>query len=1009
VSAAPYPKRLIEVDLPIKTISAHARREKSIRHGHISTLHIWWARRPLAACRAVLCASLWPDPADAHCPQAFRDVAAAALCDFAEKVRNDKRLAELSAPHWTRWRSTDTSRLRATDPTTWGDLRCALFDFIGDFSNWDASAAPAFLETARRITGALDHGSRPLVFDPFAGGGSIPLEALRVGADVFASDLNPIPVIINRVLLEYMPRHGSRLVEELKRWGHWLSERARAELGCFYPLDKAGAVPVAFLWARTIRCEGPRCGVALPLSRSFIIGKRSKQYVGLLLRGAAEPGKALEFEIGSSKAADTFAPATTAQGAAMCPRCGFTTPKPRLRAQLAADRGGANNATLLWVAENVKGRRHYRLPNTADLDAVRSAKEAYRRIELTLPEELIPQDPVWKNNPIRVHLYGMTRWIDLFSARQAVAIATLTDLVAGLEDEIIRAGGERDIARAVTTCLGLTVSKVADFSSTLARWIPVGEKIGNTFGRQALPMVWDFAEANPLADISGSIERCTGYLVEVAEAVSAGVASFGTVERASATKQVLANDSAALLFTDPPYYDAVPYADLSDFFYIWLRRALAKVQPDLFQSSLTPKVGECILKPVPTKDGSPVKDSAYFESTMTEALREARRVIRPTDALGVVVFAHKSTAGWEAQLNALVEAGWAITASWPIDTERPGRLRAMKSAALASSVHLVCRPRERADGTLRHDVGSWRDVLQELPDRIHEWMPRLAQEGVVGADAIFACLGPALEIFSRYARVERASGDVVLLREYLEQVWAAVAREALSMLFDGADASGLEADARLTAMWLWTLGSGTNGSGDAGISADNSSDNEEIGDDEDEDDRKTKVSTGFVLEFDTARKIAQGLGAHLEKLTDVVEVKKDKARLLAVAERAKALFAKSTSSADQVTATGKAKKKQSKKQLGLFAEIEAADMKGMLSETGVPMIGETTLDRVHQAMILFAANRSDALKRFVVEEGVGKDVRFWRLAQSFSALYPAGSDEKRWIDGVLARKKSLGF
>jgi putative DNA methylase len=290
---------------------------------------------------------------------------------------------------------------------------------------------------------------------------------------------------------------------------------------------------------------------------------------------------------------------------------------------------------------------------------------------------------------------------------------------------------------------------------------------------------------------------------------------------------------------------------------------------------------------------------------------------------------------------------------------------------------------------------------------MHEWMPRLAAEGVVGADAIFACLGPALEVFSKYSCVEKASGEAVTLREYLEQVWAAVAREALSLMFEGADASGLEADARVTAMWLWTLGAGASGSPSAAFDNDDGEDAEEEGQD-DAESGNSKAASGFVLDFDAARKIAQGLGAHLEKLPNVVEVKGDKARLLTAGERAKALFSKTPAATDGAPMKGK-KKGPSKKQLGLFAEVEAAKTEGLLGKHGVPRIGETTLDRLHQSMILFGAGRSEALKRFVTEDSVGRDPRFWRLAQSLSALYPAGSDEKRWVDGVLARKKSLGF
>ena len=325
---------------------------------------------------------------------------------------------------------------------------------------------------------------------------------------------------------------------------------------------------------------------------------------------------------------------------------------------------------------------------------------------------------------------------------------------------------------------------------------------------------------------------------------------------------------------------------------------------------------------------------------------------------------------------------------------RPWLRPSISSAAHARILTARCRTDE---------IGDWRDVLQELPRRIHEWMPRLAEEGVVGADAIFACLGPALEIFSRYSRVEKASGEAVSLKEYLEQVWAAVAKEALAMIFTGADATGFEEDARLTAMWLWTLSTAaSNGNG-----ASTAEDEEPSEDEEDESaNAKSKVG-GFVLEYDAARKIAQGLGAHLEQLASLIEVKGATARLLPVAERTRSLFQKGEAAAP--IGRGKAKKKSAQLSLGFVADLEEAEASGGWGETGAPHKGETVLDRVHQSMILFGAGRGEALKRFLVDDGAGRDDRFWRLAQAFSALYPSSTDEKRWVDGVLARKKSLGF
>jgi hypothetical protein len=448
--------------------------------------------------------------------------------------------------------------------------------------------------------------------------------------------------------------------------------------------------------------------------------------------------------------------------------------------------------------------------------------------------------------------------------------------------------------------------------------------------------------------------------------------------------------------TDPPYYDAVPYADLSDFFYVWFKRSLGKIHPGLFTEELTPKTQEV----VQLAERNPIysfKTKENFEFLMRQSLAEGRRTTHP-GGVGVVVFAHKTTTAWETMLQAVIDAGWVIVASWPIDTEMGTRLRAMNSAALSSSVHLVCRPRENPDGSVRTDeIGDWRDVLQELPRRIHEWMPRLAEEGVVGADAIFACLGPALEIFSRYSRVEKASGEAVSLKEYLEQVWAAVAKEALTMIFKDADTTGFEEDARLTAMWLWTLNAGNTDAG-SGEAAEN-----DDADDDSEGGTKKAKAAGFVLEYDAARKIAQGLGAHLEDLGSLVEVSGETARLLPVGERARTLFGK-----DEGKVTAARKKKLP--QLDLFKVLEQADESGTtFGETKVERHGETVLDRIHQSMILFAAGRGEALKRFLVEDGAGRDQRFWRLAQALSALYPSHTEEKRWVDGVLARKKGLGF
>ena len=992
-----YPKRLIEVDLPIARISAHARREKSIRHGHISTLHIWWARRPLAACRAVICAALWPDPASEGCPEAFVEAAQVAMVGWAQKYAS-----EVSAESFDRVVKVQKDPALLEDRL---ELRHALLDFIADFANWDNSTSQPYLETSRELTdaahlalgGAPD--TRPLVVDPFAGGGSIPLEALRVGADAFASDLNPVAVLLNKVVLEYIPKYGQRLADEVRKWGEWVKERAEKELAEFYPKDPDGATPIAYLWARTIKCEGPGCGVEVPLMRSLWLAKKKNN--AHALRIVPNPKKKrVDFEIIEEPKAKDVSDGTVARGSATCPCCGYTTPVTSVREQLKKRRGGADDARLFAVVTTRVGEkgRFYRLPCERDLGAARkAANEMERRnAEHTGELSLVPDEEICLNEirRISVPLYGMATWGDLFSARQALALTTIQRLIRD-----ITVTGDSELSNALRASLAMALDRQADFQSALVTWAANGEFMRDTFPRQALGMVWDFAEGNPWADSSGNWDGAVNWVGRVLDHVAGSLVTPGQSEKASATSQSLPDDMAHAIITDPPYYDAVPYSHLSDFFFVWLRRTLDGTSIGFRDLQVVPKTEEIVVDRPHALSRSD-KDVEFYERELHRAFEDCRRVGRP-DGIGTVVFASKSTASWEAILSAIVEAGWTVTGSWPIDTEREARMAAQGQARLASSVHIVCRPREHSDGSLREEIGEWRDVLGELPGRIHEWMPRLAEEEVVGADAIFACLGPALEIFSRYSRVEKANGEEATLREYLEHVWAAVSTEALAMIFADADAVGLEPDARLTAMWLWTLGAGT---GKAGGNGNGKKIVPGMGSDEEEPSGKATSSGGYTLEFDAARKIAQGLGIHLEKNEGIVEVKGDKARLLPVSERTQTLFGKATSAAPT------RRRPKRPVQMTLFDELnEEEQAEAGWGELKGPPPGSTVLDRLHQAMILFAAGRGELMKRFLTEEGIGRDARFWKLAQSLSALYPSGSEEKRWVDGVLARKKGLGL
>ncbi len=531
---------------------------------------------------------------------------------------------------------------------------------------------------------------------------------------------------------------------------------------------------------------------------------------------------------------------------------GFTTPAKSVRRQLAERKGGAADARMLAVVtiKNEEKGRFYRIATGQDEKTALHAHEilmhwlASGQLSGNLPFQSVP--PRDSHRAVAsLAVYGIRNFGDLFTARQALTLLVLLDCIKNsLKLENSRQNPTAE--RAAKVLASLMLSKLADYCSSLSSWSSPAsqETVRGTFGRQALAMVWDFAEAYPFAPSSGGWGHILKYFAKAMEQLVASDLPSGTAVKCDAASSPLPSDIASCFCTDPPYYDSIPYAELSDFFYVWLRQELRDVEPEIFESESTPKEAQAIVWHPQSEE-----EKNRYEQKMGAALAEGRRVTAPS-GIGIVVFAHKSTRGWEAQLQSMISAGWVVTASWPIDTERSGRTNANNTASLASSVHLVCRPRKKPDGSIQsNEVGDWRDILVELPIRMHKWMPTLAKEGVVGADAIFACLGPALEIFSSYGRVEKASGEVVTLKEYLEQVWAAVAKEALTMVFKGADASGFEEDARLTAIWLWTLFAGEDGNGNSST--------EEAGEDEEAESASSKPK-GYVLEYDAARKLPKG-------------------------------------------------------------------------------------------------------------------------------------------------------
>ena len=989
-------KRLAEVDFPIAEVSRHAAREKSIRHGHPSTLHLWWARRPLASSRAVLMALLLPDPCDLHCPEAFKAEARRILLAMDGRPQG-----------WASSVETDEG------------LRQTILKFVADFANWDNAANDAYLDTSRALVKAAHGGEPPLVVDPFAGGGSIPLEALRLGCDAFASDLNPVACLILKVMLEDIPRHGPGLAEELRKAGNEIKEAVENELADLYPTDPDGATPIAWLWARTVRCEAPDCGAEIPLMRSFWLAKkglfRRERGRRIKVRGRQALRYRIERPDGGAPrvALEVFEPAadrevptgTVTRAKATCPCCGAVLPPERVRAQLSAERGGAEvifdedgnriagarMTAVVTLRPDEKGR-HYRLPTDTDYAPLRNAQKKFaRRSRQKLPNgmSVTPNEPTpvgggsGAGRAFGLWTYGVKTFIDFHNTRQVMALERFCDLLRDgrFGEEIV-----------------LAIGKLVDLANAFCEWEPIAECPRHVLSNGRIKPSWDFVEGVPTGESSGSFLVCVNNLARGMESIDS-VKEIGSLHLLAAQASSLADESAGIWFTDPPYYDAIPYSDLSDFCFVWLRRALAEspLLQDPFDSTnpLTPKNSELVQDETRMGDGR-VKDRTFFEEGMAAAFAEGRRILCE-DGIGSVVFAHKTTEGWEALLSGMIRGGWTITGSWPIATEMATRLRARDSAALATSVHLVCRP--RSDDA---PIGDWADVLHELPERVGDWMERLQEEGIRGADLVFACVGPALEIFSRYRAVETAEGREVGLADYLEKVWEVVGRAALGQVLGTAEArarnglaGALEEDARLTALFLWTLQST-----EAPATSSEA-------DDEDEEDAAKAAAKGLSLPFDVVRRFAQPMGIDLDRWTGrIVGQHKGAVRLLPVAERAKALFGEGGA---RTAAEWIERDPHADVQPALFPDWNAGPKPPRRGRGGTVVLDggaelqapdATTLDRVHAAMLLQSSGHARALRALIAaEQERGPD--FLRLANALSALYPRISQEKRLLDAML--------
>lgn len=743
-------KKLIEVALPLDKINEACAREKSIRHGHPSTLHLWWARRPLAAARAVIWASLVDDPSS-H-PELF-------------PTEEDQ--------HQERER---------------------LFAILEKLVIWENSNNQDVLDAAKKEILKYNHGEFPTLLDPFAGGGAIPLEAQRLGLKAIAHDLNPVAVMINKAMIEIPPRFSGKppvnpdarrahnnttgwvgaqgLAEDVRYYGKWMKEKAYEKIGHLYPKvqlppeeDGGEATVIAWIWARTVKCPNPACEAEAPLIHSFALSKKKGKEAYVKVE---YDNKNFHTEIIHGKP-DNRQEGTISRKGAICACCGSPISYNYLRTECMA---GRMYSKMIAVVAEGKKNRIYLKPNSKQQSiAVVPKPEDYPRGELA-----------YYPGHLNTNAYGLNTFDKLFTNRQLTALTTfsslISDVIAKVEEDALAAGtkndgkgldaggkGARAYGEAVGVYLAFLVDQIANHSSSVCGWNAPNEQMRNTFGRQAIPMVWDYAECNIFSHSSGSYESLFKRMWEAFESLGNG--KIGQAEQFDA--QCDCGVHNIMVSTDPPYYDNIGYADLSDFFYIWMRQSLKNIYPDLFSTMLVPKADELIATPY-RHEGSKEKAKKFFENGMLETCKQIYKYTK-NDIPVTIYYAYKQSdfnpsgdaSGWESMLNAIICAGFAITGTWPMRTEKQGRMIENGTNALASSIVLVCRKRpENAPQTSR------RNLIAQLRRELHPALKKLQESNIAPVDLAQAAIGPGMGVFSRYRSVLEADGTEMTVRSALQ-------------------------------------------------------------------------------------------------------------------------------------------------------------------------------------------------------------------------------------------------
>ena len=747
-------KKLIEVALPLEKINAESAREKSIRHGHPSTLHLWWARRPLAAARAVIWASLVDDPSS-H-PEKFP----------TEEEQNAERQR--------------------------------LFKILEDLVVWENSNDEQVLEAAKAEIMKSTGGNPPELLDPFAGGGAIPLEAQRLGLKAHAHDLNPVAVMINKAMIEIPPKFAGQapvnpdirarldaadgwtgakgLAEDVRYYGEWMKQQAFRKIGHLYPKVKVSAAQgggeatvIAWIWARTVKCPNPACGCEMPLVRSFVLSKKKGKEAWI--EPIFENGKTRYSVHHKGKPAIE---GTVNRKGAVCACCGTPVEFPYIREQGKA--GEIGNHLCAIVAEGNNSRVYLSADSEQILAAQVSKPEEY-------PDAVMPYNP----RDFKTPNYGMTYFSDLFTNRQITALTTFSELVseaqkqaeadavaAGLANDHIALSeggpGARAYGEAVGVYLTFVIDKMTDYHSSICSWHSSKELIRNTFGRQAIPMVWDYAEANPFSDSAGCFDNMLEWVFKSASLFPA--TANGDVRQFDAQSDCGLRN--IMVSTDPPYYDNIGYADLSDFFYVWMRQALKQTYPNLFRTMLVPKAEELVATPY-RFDGSVEKARDFFEDGMLHTCQQIYQYARE-DIPVTIYYAYKqsdtdnrenetktASTGWETMLSAVIQAGFAITGTWPMRTEMSNRSIASGTNALASSIVLVCRKRP-ADAPMV----TRRSFIAELKRELRPALQKLQRSNIAPVDLAQSAIGPGMGVYSKYSKVLESDGTPMTMRSALQ-------------------------------------------------------------------------------------------------------------------------------------------------------------------------------------------------------------------------------------------------